>query len=341
MEEIRKFLRYEIPGLITVIYFLLLSYPLLRAIADHWEIHFTRVIDILSELAIVLVVFAFFTGVLLYKLYIYFEEESFSEKREGINVISEILREDPSFAEELTWWETQERVRKNETLDIIFYKEKESSRLEKGFTLHHTHRIIGKWAPFAAAIATVIFGAILIEYSSISFNEIDLAFLNSFFVFIYFFCIGKSITFSKRFWKWLGYPLLFLVIVIVLISESVLILSLAIIVVSWIIIRLTFEDSFQKKKINELERMLLILRKEEIKKLIRQVYHFNRSNSPSKSPTFEVFKDKSGEFRFRLKAPNGEIIATGEGYTRKNSCLKGIESVKRNAPIAKVVETEK
>jgi len=125
-----------------------------------------------------------------------------------------------------------------------------------------------------------------------------------------------------------------------LISESVLILSLAIIVVSWIIIRLTFEDSFQKKKINELERMLLILRKEEIKKLIRQVYHFNRGNSSSKSPTFEVFKDNAGEFRFRLKAPNGEIIAKSEGYTRKNSCLNGIESVKRNAPIAEVVETE-
>ena len=46
---------------------------------------------------------------------------------------------------------------------------------------------------------------------------------------------------------------------------------------------------------------------------------------------FEVYKDKAGEFRFRLKAGNGEIIAISEGYTTKASCLKGIESVKANA----------
>ncbi|MCB9617615.1 MAG: YegP family protein [Sandaracinus sp.] len=46
---------------------------------------------------------------------------------------------------------------------------------------------------------------------------------------------------------------------------------------------------------------------------------------------FEVYKDKAGEFRFRLKAGNGEIIANSEGYTTKASCLKGIESVKANA----------
>ncbi len=55
-------------------------------------------------------------------------------------------------------------------------------------------------------------------------------------------------------------------------------------------------------------------------------------------PKFEIFKDTSGEFRFRLKAPNGEIIAISEGYTTKASCLNGIKSVKKNAPIAEVEE---
>jgi len=53
---------------------------------------------------------------------------------------------------------------------------------------------------------------------------------------------------------------------------------------------------------------------------------------------FEVYKDKSGEFRFKLKAPNGEIIATSEGYKSKASCLEGIESIKKNAPKTDVVE---
>ncbi len=57
-------------------------------------------------------------------------------------------------------------------------------------------------------------------------------------------------------------------------------------------------------------------------------------------PKYEVYKDKAGEFRFRLKAKNGEIIATGEGYKAKDSCLKGIASIGKNAPEAKVVEEE-
>ena len=57
-----------------------------------------------------------------------------------------------------------------------------------------------------------------------------------------------------------------------------------------------------------------------------------------KHPKFQVYQDKAGEFRFRLKARNGEIIATSEGYTKKDSCLNGIESVKKNSADSKVVD---
>lgn len=59
--------------------------------------------------------------------------------------------------------------------------------------------------------------------------------------------------------------------------------------------------------------------------------------APEKNPKFEVYADKAGEFRFRLKAKNGEIIAVSESYKAKASCLGGIESVKKNAPDAEVV----
>ncbi len=55
-------------------------------------------------------------------------------------------------------------------------------------------------------------------------------------------------------------------------------------------------------------------------------------------PKFEVFIDKSGNYRFRLKAPNGEIIAASQAYTSKAACMNGIESVKRNAPVADIIE---
>lgn len=57
-----------------------------------------------------------------------------------------------------------------------------------------------------------------------------------------------------------------------------------------------------------------------------------------KHPKFEMYTDKAGEFRFRLKAKNGEIIATSEGYKAKTSCENGIASVKKNAEDAKVEE---
>ena len=56
------------------------------------------------------------------------------------------------------------------------------------------------------------------------------------------------------------------------------------------------------------------------------------------NPKFEIYTDKAGEFRFRLKARNGEIIATGEGYKTKAACLNGVESIRKNAPDAAVVK---
>ena len=57
-----------------------------------------------------------------------------------------------------------------------------------------------------------------------------------------------------------------------------------------------------------------------------------------KHPKFEVYTDKAGEFRFRLKATNGQVIAVSEGYKAEKSCLNGIESVKKNAPEAEIVK---
>ena len=58
------------------------------------------------------------------------------------------------------------------------------------------------------------------------------------------------------------------------------------------------------------------------------------------NPKFELYTDKAGEFRFRLKARNGEVIAASEGYKAKASCLNGIDSVRRNAPDAAVEKVE-
>ena len=50
-----------------------------------------------------------------------------------------------------------------------------------------------------------------------------------------------------------------------------------------------------------------------------------------KCPKFEIYLDKAGEYRFRLKARNGQVIASSEGYTKMASCKNGIDSVIKNA----------
>ncbi|MBE6575380.1 MAG: DUF1508 domain-containing protein [Ruminococcaceae bacterium] len=59
-----------------------------------------------------------------------------------------------------------------------------------------------------------------------------------------------------------------------------------------------------------------------------------------KNPKYELYKDKAGEFRFRLRAKNGQIILSGEGYGTKANCKNGIESIGKNAPDAEVVLIE-
>ena len=55
-------------------------------------------------------------------------------------------------------------------------------------------------------------------------------------------------------------------------------------------------------------------------------------------PKFELYQDRAGQYRFRLKATNGKIIATSEGYATKAACENGMESVRKNAPDAETEE---
>ena len=55
---------------------------------------------------------------------------------------------------------------------------------------------------------------------------------------------------------------------------------------------------------------------------------------------FELYQDKAGKYRFRLKAGNGQVIAVGEAYESKAAAENGIASVQKNAPGAPTVEVD-
>jgi uncharacterized protein YegP (UPF0339 family) len=56
---------------------------------------------------------------------------------------------------------------------------------------------------------------------------------------------------------------------------------------------------------------------------------------------FEIYADRAKKYRFRLKATNGEIIASGEAYDTKAACIKGIKAVQKSAPAAAIIDPEK
>ena len=59
--------------------------------------------------------------------------------------------------------------------------------------------------------------------------------------------------------------------------------------------------------------------------------------APVPCPKFEIYLDRAGEFRFRLRGQSGNILAVSEGYRQKASCQNGIQSVKRNAPVSDIL----
>ena len=85
---------------------------------------------------------------------------------------------------------------------------------------------------------------------------------------------------------------------------------------------------------------------EQVAEFFAAIYHrltaiaLGEEEQSSKNGSFEIFQDEQEEYHFVLKASNGEVIAESQGYKTKSACLKGIESVQRNASSAKISEVK-
>lgn len=53
----------------------------------------------------------------------------------------------------------------------------------------------------------------------------------------------------------------------------------------------------------------------------------------AKHPKYEIKTDKGGSYRFNLTAKNGQVILSSQGYSTKDNCKNGIESVRKNSPL--------
>jgi len=199
MDDLRQLLRYEIPGLITIIYFLMLSYPLLLEYGRSYNIDFKQFGKILPGLVIMVPIVALPIGFLLYQLYTTIEHENYLRNRRGIEVVTKILekysspeREYPSLERAQNWWEKNEdTVKRNEVLDTVFYMKKRewTKVLERFESFYHSRRVIGMYSPIIASLATML-TAILLDFIS-----------RKFFLLIGVFLAFIVISKSKRLWK--------------------------------------------------------------------------------------------------------------------------------------------
>ena len=70
---------------------------------------------------------------------------------------------------------------------------------------------------------------------------------------------------------------------------------------------------------------------------VAEIQDLTKEDAPAvKNPKFELYADKKGETRFRLKAKNGQVICSSEGYKSMAAAKNGIKSVAKNAPDAKI-----
>ena len=91
MDDLRQLLRYEIPGLVTILYFLMLSHPFLLDCARQYNICLDQILELSLELAGTILVLALPIGFLVYQLYTTVEHENFLRSREGIKLIKRTL----------------------------------------------------------------------------------------------------------------------------------------------------------------------------------------------------------------------------------------------------------
>lgn len=246
MDDLRKFLRYEIPGIITIIYFLMFSSPVLFVILDQLKTYNMSLIDILSELAIMIVILALPAGFLVYNSYLLGDYEKFLENRKGYEIVEHILEIDPSLENELGWWKEADTETKSEVLDVIFCgKEKDLGKaLERFVNFYHSSIMIGKYAPCIAFWAAMILIGVLLLSSHITL-QIIISNLRSFIPFYIFAFLLKIVIYLKM-------------------------------------IPPTRKGERLLKRINELETNIVLLEKENIKKLVKEKTSSIRKNSRKK-----------------------------------------------------------
>jgi hypothetical protein len=155
MDDLRQLLRYEIPGLIAIIYFFLISHPILLSYTEEIGICIKQISESTLEITGSAVILALPLGSLLLMFYHAIEYGPLLKERIGLTEIKNILEEN-DLSDELEWCNKDKtHARMNEIFDMISYnyEEKLTNILERFLTYYHSGNVIKVYAPLSAIIA--------------------------------------------------------------------------------------------------------------------------------------------------------------------------------------------
>ena len=306
MDELRQLLRYEIPGLITIIYSLMLSWQTIMELLSEYEIYLKQISKVLPSLVGATVVLALPFGCLVYTFYTALEDECFLRNRKGMVIVEKILEKYPNCTEkEKKWWKDKCWETKNETLDMIFYKHKRKfgKILERFINFYHSGRVIGIYVPLSALILhSILVLCVCMNLGSLLWdiikNTLMISIITIGLLIVYFISRDikpknmklkniesnkelKNMNLSPRWFFYLGTAILYIVVIIFLYysKNPIFILYFLILAISLITIPRTLEDGQLKIRINELETNMLLPRKQEIVETIRERIEFEGSLS--------------------------------------------------------------
>lgn len=164
MRDLERLLRYEIPGLLIIVYFIVLSYENIKVFGENYGICYEQILRMIPALLAVGVVLALPLGYFAFIFYNFCEEEEFLRRRVGIReggIVEQILINNLAHTERRWWLRQEDPVVKNEILDIVFYGSNDGNEsvpvLERFIDFYHSRKVIGVYVPIIAVILCLVF----------------------------------------------------------------------------------------------------------------------------------------------------------------------------------------
>ena len=266
MRDLEQLLRYEIPGFLIIVYFLIFSQDIIKGSG----ICYGQMIKTLPALVAVAAILALPLGYLAFNLYFIFEERLFLEKRVGIRrggIVEQILRDYQSLDGRNWWLEHENPAVRNEVLDIVFYSSNNKSEaahiLERFITFFHSGRVIGMYVPVFSIILHLFLASYVIKDSCYMLPRFIVVVI----LYVVYYCIiHRGRIPEDRLCQIIIVVLIVVILFILLLflHNPIYLFSLLLLIVWLITIPRTLEGGMLKKRIDELETNILLSRQHQI-----------------------------------------------------------------------------